>query len=146
GQGHDEAGCLAAHPARPLLALPGHYLDRHILGRLSARSALEMDASGLPVERSIRPYLIGLGLAFILTAIPFALVALSALPRFTMLIVIAVAAVLQILVHFRFFLHIGIRSTPAENLIALAFAAILIVFMVGGTLWIMFDLHYRMMV
>ena len=105
-----------------------------------------MDASGLPVERSIRPYLIGLGLAFILTAIPFALATVSALPRSTTLVIVAAAAILQVLVHFRMFLHIGLRSTPAENLIALAFAAILIVFMVGGTLWIMFDLHYRMMV
>jgi cytochrome o ubiquinol oxidase operon protein cyoD len=105
-----------------------------------------MDVSGFPVERSIRPYLIGLGLALILTAIPFALVATHALPRLTTLVIIAIAAVIQILVHLGFFLHIGFRSTPRENLIAMAFAAVLIVFMVGGTLWIMFDLHHRMMV
>jgi len=105
-----------------------------------------MDVSGLPVERTIRPYLIGLGLAVILTAIPFALVATGALTRLTTLAIIAIAAVLQILVHLGFFLHIGFRSTPRENLIALAFAAVLIFFMVGGTLWIMFDLYYRMMV
>lgn len=104
-----------------------------------------MDASGLPVVRSTRRYLIGLGLAFILTAIPFALVAASTLPRATTLAIIAVAAILQILMHFRFFLHIGFRSTPLENLAAVVFAAILIVFMVGGTLWIMFDLNHRMM-
>lgn len=105
-----------------------------------------MDSSGLPVESSTRPYLIGLGLALLLTAIPFALVAANVLPRFTTLVIIAVAAILQILVHFRFFLQISFRSTPFENLAALAFAAILIIFMVGGTLWIMFDLHHRMMV
>ncbi len=105
-----------------------------------------MDVSGLPVERSVRPYLIGLALAVILTAIPFALVATGALARGTTLIIIAVAAVVQILVHLGFFLHIGFRSTPRENLIALAFACVLIFFMVGGTLWIMFDLYHRMMV
>jgi cytochrome o ubiquinol oxidase subunit IV len=105
-----------------------------------------MDVSGLPVERSIKPYLIGLGLAVILTAIPFALVASGALARGTTLIIIAVAAIVQILVHLGFFLHIGFRTTPRENLIALAFAGVLIFFMVGGTLWIMFDLYYRMMV
>jgi cytochrome o ubiquinol oxidase operon protein cyoD len=104
-----------------------------------------MDASGLPVERSAKPYLVGLALAVILTAIPFGLVATAALPRSATMIVIAVAAVLQIIVHLRFFLHIGLRSTPLENLLAMAFAAVLIVFMVGGTLWIMFDLHHRMM-
>ena len=105
-----------------------------------------MDISGSPLERSVRPYLIGLGLALILTAIPFALVATHALPRLTTLVIIAIAAVVQILVHLGCFLHIGFRRTPRENLIALAFAAVLIVFMIGGTLWIMYDLYHRMMV
>jgi cytochrome o ubiquinol oxidase subunit IV len=104
-----------------------------------------MEASGLPVERSIRPYLIGLGLALLLTAIPFALVATHALPRLTTLVIIAIAAVIQILVHLVFFFHFGFRSTPLENLIAMAFATVLIVFMVGGTLWIMSDVYHRMM-
>jgi cytochrome o ubiquinol oxidase operon protein cyoD len=43
-------------------------------------------------------------------------------------------------------LHINFATTPKENLIALAFAAVLIFIMVGGSLWIMFDLYHRMMV
>jgi cytochrome o ubiquinol oxidase operon protein cyoD len=106
-----------------------------------------MDVStGIPIERTIRPYLIGIVLALVLTAIPFALVATGALPRETTLIVIVIAAVIQILVHLRFFLHIDFASTPRENLIALAFACVLIFIMVGGSLWIMFDLYHRMMV
>ncbi len=104
-----------------------------------------MDASGIPVERTARPYLIGIVLALTLTAIPFALVAMGTLSRDTTLAVILVAAIIQIFVHLRFFLHIGL-SKPLENLIALAFACVLIFIMVGGTLWIMFDLYNRMMV
>jgi cytochrome o ubiquinol oxidase operon protein cyoD len=103
-------------------------------------------SSGIPVERTMRPYIIGIVAALILTAIPFALVATGALPRETTLVIIAAFAVVQILVHLRFFLHIGIDATPRENLIALAFAAVLIFLMVGGSLWIMFDLYHRMMV
>ena len=105
-----------------------------------------MDASGLPVERSITPYLIGLGLAVALTAISFGLAATGVLPRTATIVVIAIAAVLQILVHLRFFLHIGFSETPRENLIAMAFAAVLICIMLGGSFWIMFDLYHRMMV
>lgn len=105
-----------------------------------------MDASGLPVERSTRPYLIGLVLAVLLTAIPFGLVMTGAASRGTTIVVIAIAAIIQVLVHLRFFLHIDFRSTPRENLIALAFAAILICIMLGGSFWIMFDLYHRMMV
>jgi cytochrome o ubiquinol oxidase operon protein cyoD len=59
--------------------------------------------------------------------------------------VIAVAAVLQILVHLRFFLRLDAAEAPRETLLALGFAGLLIVIMVGGSLWIMFDLHQRMM-
>jgi cytochrome o ubiquinol oxidase operon protein cyoD len=103
-------------------------------------------SSGIPVERNAKTYLIGLAFALVLTAIPFGLVAFGGLPRRTTLIVIAAFAVVQIFVHFRFFLHIDFRSTPRENLVALAFAAVIICIMVGGSLWIMFDLYHRMMV
>ena len=95
--------------------------------------------------RSLRSYLTGFVLALILTVIPFGLVALGALPRMPTLIIIAVLAVIQVLVHLRYFLDLNLSSTPRENLFAIAFATILIVIMVGGSLWIMFDLHHRMM-
>ena len=91
-----------------------------------------------------RSYLTGFALALVLTAIPFALVAAGMLPGVPALTVIAVAAVIQILVHLHYFLHLDLTSTPRENLLAIAFAAILIFMMIGGSLWIMFDLHHRM--
>lgn len=101
--------------------------------------------AGIPIERTMKPYLIGIVLAVILTAIAFGIVATGALPRQTALVVIAALAVVQIFVHLRFFLHIDFKSTPRENLVALAFAVVLICIMVGGSLWIMFDLYHRMM-
>jgi cytochrome o ubiquinol oxidase operon protein cyoD len=95
-------------------------------------------------ERSLTTYLTGFVLAVILTAIPFALVWGGLLTGMAVYIVIAVAAILQVIVHLVFFLHIDLKSTPSENLFFLAFAAILICIMVGGSLWIMMDLHHRM--
>jgi cytochrome o ubiquinol oxidase operon protein cyoD len=99
---------------------------------------------GVETGGSSRTYLTGLVLALILTAIPFALVATNSLPRSQTLIVIGVAAIIQILVHLRYFLHLDLKSTPRENLAALVFAAVLIFIVVGGSFWIMFDLHNRM--
>ena len=96
------------------------------------------------IDRDLRPYLIGFALALILTAIPFALVATNPLPKLTTLIIIGVAAAIQVLVHLRYFLHLDLTSTPRENLVAIVFTAILIFLMVGGSFWIMFDLHNRM--
>ena len=58
------------------------------------------------MEHDRGSYIVGFVLAVILTAIPFALVATHALAPSTTMLVIAVAAVLQILVHLRFFLHL----------------------------------------
>jgi cytochrome o ubiquinol oxidase subunit IV len=91
------------------------------------------------------PYVKGFVFALVLTGIPFGLVVAGLLPRFTTLVVIAILAVVQVAVHLRYFLHIDLKSTPRDNLLALAFAAVLIFLMVGGTLWIMLDLDARMM-
>jgi cytochrome o ubiquinol oxidase operon protein cyoD len=99
-------------------------------------------AGGMPDARS---HLTGLALALVLTAIPFALVYFKLLAGAAMLSVIAAAAIVQIVVHLRYFLHMSLTRTPRENLLALCFAAVLIFIMVGGSLWIMFDLHHRMM-
>ena len=98
-----------------------------------------------PAESLQRPYLLGFVLALVLTGIPFGLVAAGLLPPFTTLVVIAILAVVQVVVHLRYFLHIDLKSTPSDNLLALGFAAVLIFLMVGGTLWIMLDLNARMM-
>ena len=89
-------------------------------------------------------YLNGFALAVVLTAIPFAAVWLDILRGTAAYIVIAVAALIQLVVHLVFFLHLSRKSTPSEYLYFMAFAAVLIFLMVGGSLWIMFDLHHRM--
>lgn len=92
-----------------------------------------------------KSYVIGFILAFMLTALAFTLVWTHALPDSTIRVIIVFCALIQVLVHLYFFLHLNFVSTPRENLLALAFACILIFLMVGGSVWIMFDLQHRMM-
>jgi cytochrome o ubiquinol oxidase subunit IV len=103
-----------------------------------------MPAAATVRTRDLRSYLVGLGLALLLTGVPFGLVYFHALPVLPIVAVIALAAVAQVLVHLHYFLHVDFRLTPGENLVALFFTLFLILVMVGGSLWIMFDLHYRM--
>ena len=65
-------------------------------------------------RHGLASYLIGFVLAVILTAIPFWLVYTHALPPSRIMWIIAGAAVLQILVHLHFFLHINF-TTIASN-------------------------------
>lgn len=103
-----------------------------------------MERSASQPAHGARCYIIGFILAVVLTAIPFALVAFNPLPRFPTLVVIVIAAIAQVLIHLRYFLHLNLSTTPRENILAIAFATVLIAIMVGGSLWIMFDLHQRM--
>ena len=103
--------------------------------------ATASDHPARPPADPHQPYIAGFVFALILTGIPFGLVVAELLPRFPTLVVIAILAVVQVVVHLRFFLHIDLKETPRENLLALAFAAVLIFIMVGGTLWIMLDLE-----
>ena len=89
--------------------------------------------------------MIGLALALALTLLSFGLVAFHLLSPGASLAVIAVAALVQILVHLRYFLHLGLGTTPREALLAIAFTAIVVVLMIGGSAWIMFNLYGRMM-
>jgi cytochrome o ubiquinol oxidase operon protein cyoD len=96
-------------------------------------------------EVTIRGYLIGVVLALLLTAIPFVLVAARTLPPKQTFVVIGVAAITQVAVHLRYFLHLDFIPSSQNKLIALCFAAVVLLMLAGGTLWIMFDLNYRMM-
>lgn len=95
-------------------------------------------------RREFRSYAWGLGLALTLTVLPFALVQWNpGMPRLPLLIAVGVFALLQMLVHFRCFLHIGFRQ-QREDLQLILFSALLLVIMVGGTIWIMGSLAARM--
>ena len=94
-------------------------------------------------RRDFRSYVCGFGLALLLTLVPFALVQWARLPRFALVVTVGAFALLQMIVHFRFFLHIGFRQRR-EDLLLILFSTLLLLIMVGGTVWIMTSLAMRM--
>ena len=94
---------------------------------------------------AISDYVYGFVLAIILTVIPFAMVAFGEIDRVPTLVLVTILAVVQMVVHFRFFLHYSTDRTPMEAKIALAFSVGIGVILIAGCIWIMSDLHYRMM-
>jgi cytochrome o ubiquinol oxidase operon protein cyoD len=95
--------------------------------------------------RELRSYFVGYGLALVLSIVPFTLVAWGGLTWTTTLWTIAAFALVQIVVHFRFFLHIDLSGQKREDLQLILFSALLFTLMAGGTIWIMANLHVRMM-
>jgi len=111
-----------------------------------AQMAQHTQAQHHTPEEMRRSYLFGFALAIILTMIPFGVVAFGLVSKPAAIFIIAGTAIFQVFVHLRFFLHMKPGLMPRENFMAIGFAAVLILIMIGGTLWIMLDLHYRMMI
>lgn len=90
-------------------------------------------------------YFAGFGTALALTAIAFWCVTSEIVTGGALVAVLIVLAAVQLVVQLVFFLHVGTEARPRWNLTALLFTAILLVVIVGGSLWIMNNLNYNMM-
>ncbi|CAI0713514.1 cytochrome o ubiquinol oxidase subunit IV [Serratia proteamaculans] len=95
---------------------------------------------------SVKTYLIGFILSIILTVIPFAMVMSGTASHSTILAVVVGMAVIQVVVHLVYFLHMNTSSEERWNLVALLFTAMIIGIVVVGSLWIMYNLNINMMV
>lgn len=94
---------------------------------------------------SLRDYTLGFLFSVVLTAIPFGLVMAKVLPPATTGFIIVGLAVVQIVVHMIFFLHMNTRSEGGWIMLALIFTVILVVIALSGSLWVMHHLTTNMM-
>ena len=95
---------------------------------------------------SMRDYVIGFFLSVVLTAIPFWLVMSHAIAdkQATALVIMAFAIV-QIVVHMIYFLHMNTKAESGWTFMALIFTVILVVIALSGSLWVMYHLNHNMM-
>ncbi|QRF56627.1 MULTISPECIES: cytochrome o ubiquinol oxidase subunit IV [Variovorax] len=100
-----------------------------------------------PVSHStFKGYMTGFVLAVILTAIPFWLVMGKVLDnKSTTALIILGFAVVQIVVHMVYFLHMDTKSEGGWNMLALIFTLVLVVITLAGSLWVMYHMNTNMM-
>lgn len=91
-------------------------------------------------------YMIGFGLSVILTAIPFWLVMTKVLgdPQLTGFVIMGFAVV-QIVVHMIYFLHMNTRAEGGWSFMATMFTIVLVVITLSGSMWVMYHLNANMM-
>lgn len=107
------------------------------------RAAIEQPE---PQPRSeLRNYLIGFALAVVLTLGAFSAALAEDLPQTVVRSIVGALALLQIVVHVRFFLHIDLSRQKREDLQLILFSVLLLVLMAGGMVWIIFNLYRRML-
>ncbi|HEY0911505.1 MAG TPA: cytochrome o ubiquinol oxidase subunit IV [Bradyrhizobium sp.] len=90
-------------------------------------------------------YVVGLGLAVLLTAVSFFVAGTDLVWQPSIPVAIIVLAIAQMGVHLVFFLHITTGADNTNNVLALAFGIMIVVLVIGGSLWIMANLNHNMM-
>ncbi len=97
-------------------------------------------------EGSLRSYLTGFVLAAILTVIPFWLVMNQVIDnRAAAIAVVLILAVAQIVVHIVYFLHLDTRSEGGWNMLAFIFSTVLVVIVLGASIWVLYHENMNMM-
>ena len=97
------------------------------------------------LREAVRSYVIGFVLASLLTAASFYVLYTHLIWGPGIPVALAVLAVAQIGVHLVFFMHITTAPDNTNNVLALAFGVLIVVLVIGGSLWIMSHLNDRLM-
>ncbi|WP_110656096.1 cytochrome o ubiquinol oxidase subunit IV [Salinicola halimionae] len=94
---------------------------------------------------SYKSYIIGLVLSIVLTLISFGVVMTGSFGIPTMMITVVVTAIIQVLVQLVLFMHLNTKSEGGWNVLSFVFTAGILVLIIGGSLWIMHNIHINMM-
>lgn len=89
-------------------------------------------------------YIVGFVLSIALTLVAYFTVVNDWLSGRGALLFVATLAVVQLLVQLLFFLHMGQERGPRWNLMTFIYAGMVVVIVVIGSLWIMYNLNYNM--
>ena len=91
-------------------------------------------------------YVKGFILAVILTAIPFYLVMNNVITdRSTAVLVLGLFAIVQVVVHMVYFLHMNGKIQGGWTMLSTIFTVIFLAIAISGTLWVMFHMNTNMM-
>jgi cytochrome o ubiquinol oxidase subunit IV len=97
------------------------------------------------IRGEVQGYLIGLGLAVLLTAASFYVARTQEIWGPGIPIALVVLAIAQMGIHLVFFLHITTAPDNTNNVLALAFGLLIVGLVVLGSLWIMYHLNQNML-
>ena len=94
---------------------------------------------------SLKPIVIGLILSAILTLASYRIVTYYHLTSMGLVYAVFALGIIQALVQLVFFLHLGLEEKPFWHMITFIFTALMLIIIVGGTMWIMSNLSYNLM-
>jgi cytochrome o ubiquinol oxidase operon protein cyoD len=93
----------------------------------------------------VRNYVWGFVLSLILSLVAYFAVVDKWLTGWSVVGLIACLAIAQAMVQLRMFLHVGEEAAPRWKFVVFWFTVLVVGILVGGSLWIMYNLESRMM-
>ena len=96
-------------------------------------------------NQSYKPQFLGFITSLVLTLAAYRIVTHYELTDFLLTLTVFGLATLQALLQLFFFLHLGVESKPQWGLITFLFTVLVIIVVIGGSLWIMNNLNYNLM-
>jgi cytochrome o ubiquinol oxidase operon protein cyoD len=104
------------------------------------------NADGQFPHGDYRDYMTGFVLSVILTAVPFILVMSGGFEsRALTAVIVMLFAVVQIVVHMIYFLHMDLHAEGGWTVTSLVFTLIIVVICLAGTMWVMHNMDSNMM-
>ena len=97
------------------------------------------------LSSQVKSYLVGFMLSVVLTAIPFWAVMSHYFEKPLTIALVLGSAVVQIVVHLKYFLHLDFSKEGKLNTFSFLFTALIIVMVVGLSVWIIYAANALMM-
>jgi len=103
------------------------------------------DIGAHPLRREVGGYVLGFGLAIVLTIASFWVDRTNFIYGPSLAVALLVLAVAQMGVHLVFFLHLTTDPDNTNNVLALAFGVLIVCLVVFGSIWVMIHMNQNMM-
>ncbi|WP_170560528.1 cytochrome o ubiquinol oxidase subunit IV [Ruegeria atlantica] len=95
---------------------------------------------------TFKSYVIGFGLSVVLTLIPFWIVLGDVVDNTAWAVaIIFVLGATQMMVHIHYFLHVTLKVEAGWQVMSLGLTLLLLVIVLAGSIWVMFNLEENMM-
>jgi cytochrome o ubiquinol oxidase operon protein cyoD len=104
-----------------------------------------IEATERTIREGLQGYVLGFVFAAVLTAASFYVVRTPLIWGPGIPAALIALAIAQIGIHLVFFLHITTAPDNTNNILALAFGMLIVLLIIGGSVWIMGWLNHRMM-
>jgi cytochrome o ubiquinol oxidase operon protein cyoD len=120
-------------------------MSRDVRTMRDAQDLAPGDEAEAGVGERVLGYIAGLALAILLTVTSFFIAGTDLVWQPSIPVALVVLAIAQMGVHLVFFLHITTGPDNTNNVMALAFGVLIVILVIGGSLWIMANLNHNMM-